>query len=134
MRLSLLGRNVEKLDKTASQCRARGADVMVHGGDVGDADSMVAWLTASDESLPVDLIIANAGIGGDLVLAGTGGENLATANRIVTTNVQGVMNSVVPLLPHMIARRRGAIVIISSLAAFIALPIYRLPVPPAWMI
>ena len=67
-------------------------------------------------------MIANAGIGGDQVVAGAGGETLALANRVVATNVQGVMNSVIPLLAAFIARRRGGIVIIGSLAAFIALP------------
>jgi short-subunit dehydrogenase len=127
IRLSLLGRNTARLDAIAAQCRARGADVVLRGDDVTDADSMAAWLTACDDSLAVDLIIANAGIGGDQVLAGSTGETLATANRIVMTNVQGVMNSIVPLLPRLTARRKGAIVIIASLAGFIALgdsPVY----------
>ena len=127
IRLSLLGRNTARLEQIAAQCRACGAEVALRSDDVTDADSMAAWLTACDDSHPVDLIIANAGIGGDQVLAGSAGESLDTANRIVMTNVQGVMNSIVPLLPRLTTRRKGAIVIIGSLAGFIALgdsPVY----------
>jgi short-subunit dehydrogenase len=122
VRLSLLGRDAARLAAVAADCRAKGAEAMCHVGDVTDAAAMQAWLADCDGSRAVDLIIANAGIGGDQVLAGAGGETLAAANRIMAVNVQGVMNSVIPLLPAFIARRRGGVVIIGSLAAFIALP------------
>jgi short-subunit dehydrogenase len=127
VRLSLLARNVSRLEAIASQCRERGAEAAIHGGDVTDAGAMAAWLAGCESHSPVDLIIANAGMGGEAVVSGTMGESLATAERIVATNVQGVMNSVIPLLPAMIARRRGGIVIIGSLAGLIPLadsPVY----------
>jgi short-subunit dehydrogenase len=122
VRLSLLGRNVKRLEAIALQCREQGAEAAIQGGDVADADAMAAWLAACESYRPIDLIVANAGMGGESVMSGPTGESLATAGRIVATNVQGVMNSIIPLLPGMIARRRGGIVIISSLAGLIPLP------------
>ena len=88
-----------RLEAVAADCRSAGAEAVFHVGDVTDAAAMGAWLVARDRLQPVDLIIANAGIGGDQVLAGAGGETLAAANRIMAINVLGVINSVIPLLP-----------------------------------
>jgi short-subunit dehydrogenase len=122
VRLSLLGRDTGRLEAVAADCRSAGAQAVFHIGDVTDAAAMTAWLLSCETLQPVDLVIANAGIGGDQVVTGSGGETLAQANRIMATNVQGVMNSIIPLLPTFIARRRGGIIIVSSLAAFIAIP------------
>ena len=127
VRLSLLGRNLDRLSAVAAQCREKGADVDVQSCDVAEAEAMADWLARCDDARAVDLIIANAGIGGDAVIAGPAGESLARAERIIATNVRGVINAVTPLLPRMAARKKGAIVIISSLAAFIPLaesPVY----------
>ena len=126
-RLSLMGRNAARLDLIAMECRDRGAKVTIHAGDVTSSEEMAAWLGSCDDDLGVDLVIANAGIGGDLVLAGPSGESLARAGLILDTNIKGVVNSISPLLPRMVARRHGAIVIIGSLAGLIALaesPVY----------
>jgi short-subunit dehydrogenase len=122
VRLSLLARNLGRLEAVAAECRALGAICDLHAGDVTDQAAMQAWAEACEQRQPVDLVIANAGIGGDQVLAASGGETLAAASRIVATNLQGVLNTVIPLLPEFIARKHGSIVMISSLAGFIALP------------
>jgi short-subunit dehydrogenase len=73
-----------------------------------------------DANTPLDLIIANAGIS-----AGTGGKGMEATEqvqRIFATNIDGVINTIHPLLPAMIARKRGQIAIISSLAGIRALP------------
>ena len=127
MRLSLTGRNRARLDAVAAECGQLGAQIALHIGDVMDAKSLGDWLVACDDEKPVDLIIANAGIGGDMVLAGDTGENLERAGKIIGTNVNGVIHAIVPLLPRLLGRRHGAIVIIGSLAGFIGLgesPLY----------
>jgi short-subunit dehydrogenase len=68
------------------------------------------------------MVIANAGIGGEKVIAPIAGEPLTVAREIVETNILGVTNSVIPLLPRFVARGRGHVVIISSLAAYLGLP------------
>ena len=73
-------------------------------------------------SLPVDLIIANAGMGGTPVLVENAGETDA-ARRIISVNTLGVINTVTPLLPRLIGRRAGQIAIVSSLSAFVGIPV-----------
>jgi short-subunit dehydrogenase len=76
---------------------------------------MAAQLARWDDAAPIELVIANAGIS-----AGTGGgqESEAQLRAIADVNVGGVMNTVAPLLPRLIARRRGQIALMSSLAGF----------------
>ncbi|HEV7368517.1 SDR family NAD(P)-dependent oxidoreductase, partial [Arenibaculum sp.] len=110
--LLLTGRNPERLDAVARDCTAAGADVRSTAADVTDRDFLADWLPRMDARAPIDLAIANAGIS-----AGTGGEGESPeqARRIFATNLDGVLNTVHPLLPAMRARRRGQIALMSSL-------------------
>jgi short-subunit dehydrogenase len=120
--LSLTGRNEERLAQVTEQCRALGAAVEAAVVNVTDASGMRDWLCARDAAEAFDLIIANAGIGGSDAVAPETGETGERARSIVETNLIGVVNTVTPLLPLLVARRRGQIAIMSSLAGFIALP------------
>ena len=119
--LGLLGRNAERLESVAARCRERGATVRTAAIDVRARGELKAWIEAFDREHPVDLLVANAG-----VMAGTppGGdiERADTAAALIETNVGGVLNTVQPLLPPMMARGRGQIAIVGSLAGFIPLP------------
>ena len=117
--LHLQGRHQARLDAVCNDCRARGATVHGRKGDVTDAAAMEAWLKEADAISPVDLVIANAGIS-----AGTGqnGESTQQVRRIFATNIDGVINTVQPLIPAMLARASGQIAIVSSLAGIRALP------------
>lgn len=67
----------------------------------------------------LDILHANAGIyvGGDLVDADTG-----AIDRMLNLNVNVVMKNVHDVLPHMIARGTGDIIVTSSLAAHFPTP------------
>ena len=67
----------------------------------------------------IDIFHANAGayVGGDLVDADTG-----AIDRMLNLNVNVVMKNVHDVLPHMIERRTGDIVVTSSLAAHFPTP------------
>lgn len=117
--LALSGRNEARLAAVASLCRAAGAEVDEGIVDVCEEDAMARWLANIDSRHPVDLVIANAGIS-----AGTGGgaEPPQQARAILAANLDGVLNTVMPLLPAMRQRRRGQIAIMSSLASFRGFP------------
>jgi len=117
--LHLQGRNEKRLQATAETCRAKGASVFAKTIDVTDAVAMEAWLLTTDAAAPLDLIIANAGIS-----AGTGakGESGVQLRRIFATNIDGVVNSIQPLIPAMMARKSGQLAVMSSLAGIRALP------------
>jgi short-subunit dehydrogenase len=120
--LSLTGRDPARLQHVAELCRGAGAETEWHAADITDVGAVAAWIAACDARLPVDIVIANAGIGGADVIAPDTGEPLEQAYKIVATNILGVANTVIPLLPRFTARGRGHVVIMSSLAAYIGLP------------
>ena len=117
--LHLSGRNESRLMQTARLCEELGATVFPKIVDVVDAHAMESWLTELDKTTPIDLVIANAGIS-----AGVGGgeEKAEQARNIFAINIDGVVNSIAPLIPKMIARRSGQIALISSLAGIRGLP------------
>lgn len=119
VRLLLTGRDAGRLADVATRCRARGAVVETTTIDVTDGPALAAWIRARDAEVPVDLVIANAGIS-----AGSGGgvETEAQARAIFAVNLDGVLNSIHPLIPAMVARRRGQIALMSSLASFRGMP------------
>lgn len=84
-----------------------------------DDDAMAAWVRSCDEHRPLDLVIANAGISAG---TGGGGETAEQARRIFAVNVDGVLNTVLPAVNLMRARRSGQIALMSSLAAFRGFP------------
>jgi len=124
--LSLSGRDAGRLESVAQTCRSRGAFVESAIVDVIDASAMAQWIAACDARAALDLVIANAGVSGGM---GSGEQT----RRILHTNIDGVVNTVLPTIDamrvraraegaHSIGRpsagRRGQIAIISSLAAF----------------
>jgi len=121
-RLSLAGRNSERLDIVAKACRTRGAEVDIMQIDVTDAEAMQDWLVARDDAVPIDTLIANAGIGGVAVLPGPVGESGELARQILSVNTIGVINSVTPVLPRMVARGRGHVALVGSISGAIGLP------------
>jgi short-subunit dehydrogenase len=120
--LSLTGRNQDRLECVANECRAAGAEVAIAALDVTDAPGMNRWLLERDAAHAFDLVIANAGIGGAGAMAPESGESGPVARQIFEINLIGVVNTVTAVLPAMVARRRGHIAIMSSLAGYIALP------------
>ncbi len=120
-RLILGGRNGARLEAVAEACRKLGAEVHFQSGDVRARDLMHQWIAGSDKRFKLDLVIANAGISG-----GTGGavlsQSLAQSHAIFETNLTGVINTLDPVIPAMLARQGGQIAIISSLAGFAAWP------------
>jgi short-subunit dehydrogenase len=117
--LALTGRDATRLEAIAAACRQRGATVRAATVDVTDADAMARWIETVDAAAPVDLVVANAGIG-----AGTGGgfETAEQTRAVFAVNVDGVVNTVLPFIPRFVARGRGQIALMSSLAAFRGFP------------
>ena len=119
--LGLVGRNKQRLDDVASICRGKGAIVSVGMLDVREREQLATWLVAFNDEKPIELLIANAG-----VMGGARDEEILEPNEgsriIFETNIMGVLNTVQPILPRMMARRSGQIALVSSLAGFIPLP------------
>jgi short-subunit dehydrogenase len=119
VRLSLHGRDADRLAEVAGLARGQGATVQPHIGDVTDTESMAAWVAGCDAAQPIDLVIANAGVS---IGTSDGQDMAAHARATFTVNVNGVFNTVHPCLPLMARRRHGQIAIMSSLASFRGFP------------
>ena len=118
--LHLLARNSARLEEIAKAAREKGAVVYTHIADVTDIGLMRDVVEKADKISPLDLLIANAGIS-----AGTGihsGESEEQVRKIFATNLDGVINTIHPIIPFMEQRGKGQIAIISSLAGIRALP------------
>jgi NAD(P)-dependent dehydrogenase (short-subunit alcohol dehydrogenase family) len=121
--LHLGGRDAERLEVVAQRGRARGATVLPRSVDVRDADAMARWVAAVG---PLDLVVANAGIGAGIDDGAP--EPAAQVRAIFAVNLDGVLNTVLPALDVM--RRqppdaegvRGRIAVVASIAAFVPAP------------
>ncbi len=117
--LALVGRDPTRVARVGQLCRMRGAEVTAVARDVTDKAELAAWMLHHDRVNPFDLVIANAGIS-----AGTGrrGESAEQARHVFSVNVDGVLNTIAPLLEPMAKRGRGQIALMSSLASFRGFP------------
>jgi short-subunit dehydrogenase len=117
--LHLGARRADLLAEVADKCRARGAEVGIAAIDVGDAATMEQWTQGADAGRPLDLVIANAGISGG---TSGGAESAQQTREILRINVDGVLNTVLPILAAMKARGAGQIGIMASLAGHRGFP------------
>ena len=119
-RLGLLARREEALSELAREVESAGGEALVLKADVRDAEEMKE---AAGRLLGrwgrVDVLVANAGRS---TTTGATSLDAAEAGDVITVNVVGVVNSVAAVLPSMLARKQGHLVVISSLAAFRGLP------------
>ncbi len=117
--LYLSGRDAARLRAVGEDCRRRGASVNETVIDVRDRAAMAAWVLAADDAHPLDLIVANAGV----AMSGTAGEDDDTRVReIFAVNLDGVLNTVLPVLSRLQKRRSGQIALISSIAGYRGVP------------
>lgn len=119
--LGLIARDAAALERVAAACHARGAVVRLAALDIRDAPAVAAAVLAWDDSRPIELVVANAGVNGGTTPEGAP-EGWAAATRQVEVNLLGAMNLVEPLLPRLLARGRGGIGLIASVAALRGLP------------
>ena len=96
--------------------------ILPYPADVADAASMAALAERllAERGLP-DVVVANAGIGLDALFAETTDEAL---RRLFEVNVIGVFRTVRPLLPGMVRRGSGRVLLISSIVGKRGVPHY----------
>jgi short-subunit dehydrogenase len=88
--------------------------------DVGDRAQVTAAIAALEGELgPTDVLVANAGIGAYGAFADA---DVADIERLVQVNFLGTVYPVKVVLPGMIERRRGHVVIVASVAGRFGAP------------
>jgi short-subunit dehydrogenase len=119
-RLGLLARRGPELERLAEELRSRGGTAAVAVADVADREATLAAVGRLTAELgPADLLIANAGVGVPTLLEPL---NVPDVERMFRVNLFGVIYAIEAVLPAMLARRRGHLVGVSSLAAYKGLP------------
>jgi NAD(P)-dependent dehydrogenase (short-subunit alcohol dehydrogenase family) len=113
MRVAVTGRTREQVEAVAAEI---GGLALV--GDVSRADDVEAWVARTEDELgPVDLLAANAGIGGPRVP--TWEADVERWWQTFEVNVLGVHLCCRAVIPGMLERGRGRIVITGSGAAYL---------------
>lgn len=118
--VGLLARRREVLEEIVAEITAAGGRAMALPADVIHADSVrVAACELRRKFGYIDLLVANAGVGGTTYAVDLCEKEVA---QVIRVNVLGAVNSVTAVIPHMIQRGSGHLVAISSLAAYRGLP------------
>lgn len=116
--LGLVARRSELLEKMVSEGKdSRTVSVVADVRDVAAMKEAVERL--GRELGPVDVLIANAGIGTTTRAPEIDPEAVA---NVISTNILGAVNCIAAVAPQMVERRCGQLVAISSLAAYRGLP------------
>ncbi|WP_430913695.1 SDR family NAD(P)-dependent oxidoreductase [Methylobacterium sp. sgz302541] len=118
--LVLVAREPARLEAVAAECRALGATVETARLDVRDRAATRALLAETDARHPLDLVIVNAAVNGGHPTGDV--ETEETGFETIDINLVGAMNVALPCLTLMLARGRGQIALMSSLAAYAPLP------------
>ncbi len=118
--VALLARRTELLLEVAREVEEAGGRALVLPADVRNANDVKAAVERIIEQWKqLDVLIANAGMS---TITAASELDANAAGDVISINVLGVVNSVAAVLPHMLERRSGQLVAISSLAAFRGLP------------
>ena len=118
--LVLVARDTARLDELAGELRALGREVEVLSADLGDPARLAeVEARVADAARPVDLLVNNAGFGtyGDFATLDVDGEV-----GEVGVNVVALMRLTHAAVGAMLARARGAILNVSSVAGLQATP------------
>ena len=112
--LGLLARREDLLKEIVEQ--TRNVKAVFATADVRDAKAVREAADRFRKELgPIDILIANAGIGTADHATSLTPEHAA---NVIGINVLGAVNSVAAVLPEMVERKQGRLVAISSLAAY----------------
>ncbi|MDR3633855.1 MAG: SDR family NAD(P)-dependent oxidoreductase [Isosphaeraceae bacterium] len=119
-RVGLVARRQALLDELAGAIRQAGGTVAAAAADVGDREQIRQAIAGIAATIgPIDLLVANAGVGINSTIEPV---NVEAAEQTFQINVLGVIYAIDAVLPAMLARGNGHIAAISSLAAYRSLP------------
>ena len=119
--VGLLARREDLLKQISDKIEQTGGTARYFAADVTDAKAVAeAEQNLRNEFGKIDILIANAGIGGNN--AETRNLNPEAVAKVVNINLLGAVNAVAAVLPQMLENKSGHLVAVSSLAGFRGLP------------
>jgi short-subunit dehydrogenase len=118
--VGVLARRQDKLEALVNEITATGGRAAFAVADVAERAQTVAAIQSLRHQLgPVDLMIANSGIGIPTDLEPL---NIDEVVKTFQVNTLGVVHAIEAVLPEMLARGQGHLAAVSSLAAYLAIP------------
>lgn len=114
--LGLLARREEVLNEIVDEIKSRNGTALAVAADVREPKAVRAAADRIRAELgPIDVMIANAGIGTTKHASQLNPDQVA---EVININVLGAVNSVSAVVPEMVERGSGQLVAISSLSAY----------------
>jgi NADP-dependent 3-hydroxy acid dehydrogenase YdfG len=112
--LVLTARRADRLDELAAELRGLGADARVLAGDAREEGTARAVVEATIRAFGrIDILINNAGVGNYKDLVETSAEEY---DELMDSNVRSTFLFTRHVVPHMLKRREGTVLMISSMA------------------
>jgi short-subunit dehydrogenase len=122
MEVWLAARRKALLEEVAEGISRAGGKAHVLVLDVSRSDETVERLAALDAQSPMDLVVANAGMGGKAATMRPSRYTWPDVRDTLQTNLLGAAATLTPFIGPMVARGQGQLVGISSLAADMPVP------------
>lgn len=119
-KVGIVARREQPLRDLATQIAEYGGTALPLVADVGSREQIEGAVAAVRSQLgPIDLVIANAGVGRPTLRDPV---NMGDVEETFRINLMGVIYTLSAALPDMLARKSGHLVAVSSLAAYRGLP------------
>jgi uncharacterized protein len=114
--LVLVARRREPMEALAAELKSMGAEITIIPADLGRPGAAAALMKAVEErDLGIDTLINNAGVG-DAGRFDQG--NLERISSMLQVNIVALTELTRLVLPQMVARKRGRVMLLASTAAF----------------
>lgn len=119
-KVGAVARRAESLAGLVKEIEAAGGRALAVPADVGSREQVeAAFARVRAELGPIDLVIANAGVGRPTLRDPV---NMGDVEDTFRINLMGVVYTLSAALPEMLARKSGHLAAVSSLAAYRGLP------------
>jgi NAD(P)-dependent dehydrogenase (short-subunit alcohol dehydrogenase family) len=119
-RVAISGRRPEPLAATAAELGDAPGRIEPFPADVTDPAALAATVAAIEHAFgPLDLVVANAAVWSAFDARRF---DLAAQQQQVAVNLGGTLNTIGAVLPGLLARRRGKLVLVASVAGYYGLP------------
>ena len=115
-RVSLIARSEATLQEAVAEIRSEGGAAAYGVADVGNKFALLSVFDTAEGAFgPIEGLFANAGMGGSFAPFSDYDDDMF--DTVIRTNMTSVFWAMKRVLPGMVARRRGSIVITGSLAS-----------------
>jgi NAD(P)-dependent dehydrogenase (short-subunit alcohol dehydrogenase family) len=112
----LIARRQAILDEAIAEIRGAGGVADAHAADVSDKQALLAAIDAAENAFgPIDGLYSNAGTGGSFAPFTAYGDEMF--ETVLRTNLTSAFWAMKRVLPAMIERRKGAILVTGSLSS-----------------